>query len=177
MALVAGDVRLDRLSGIRGPLEDIGSNAQASLSGALSGARTSFDKNRRTAGRIKSTYAPQRFNEVGDLASRQLEDSLYGGVGKASLSDLLAQKQFEQDVALANEIGDINRPSTLQEVLGGLGGAATLGAEGYGLYSGLGKHGGGGSGQPFYGVASNPYGYNTDSIRGYSSYPNELRVR
>lgn len=133
--LTGGDVKLtDQLKPILGSYNQ---NAQGSLSDALGRITNQAKTSARASGRVQGQYQPLALNRANSMASQGITNSLGSVLGGVSLKDIQNQKLFEQQMALANEIGDLNSPSTLQEVLAGLGGGADLALRGKGIYDAL----------------------------------------
>ena len=85
-----------------------------------------------TGGRLRSKVSNYQF---GDLAKAQAGDvsGVYSGLadalGGVPAEDYLNQNDYQRNIQLAKLIGDLNKPSALQEALGGLqaaGSAAML---------------------------------------------------
>ena len=69
------------------------------------------------------SYADQRLNASKGLDVGNLEASLGGGLGNTAYQNALGERGYNQDMALTNEIADLNKPSMLEQVLGGAGAA------------------------------------------------------
>lgn len=162
--MTAGDVKL------ADPLKELtsgyGKTAQGGLSDALGRITNQAKKSQIASGRVQGDYMGQALGRSNSLASQKINNTLGGVLGGVSLKDLQSQQEFERQMALAQEIGDLNSPSTLQEVLGGLGGGADLALQGKGLYDALGRGKGGGS---YRGASPSLDVYDPYSI-GYARY-------
>lgn len=72
--------------------------------------------------------------QMGDLASAQagdiagVESGLASALGQVPAEDYYNNLDFQRKQQLAQLLGGMNKPSSLQEALGGLGTAAQLGA-------------------------------------------------
>lgn len=87
----------------------------------------------RTKSRYKdSDYANERLGQANTQAMAGLQGSLEGVLGDTAYKNSTAQRGFQEDYDLANYIGELNEPSTLEEILGGLSGAAQAGGQLYG---------------------------------------------
>lgn len=87
----------------------------------------------RTKSRYKdSDYANERLGQANTQAMAGLQGSLEGVLGDTAYKNSTAQRGFQEDYDLANYIGELNEPSTLEEILGGLSGAAQAGGQIYG---------------------------------------------
>lgn len=178
MAFLAGnDVKL--LDPLKAPLSGINKKAQGSLQEALGKIGERQTESARASGRIRGEYAPAELGRAGTMASSSIEDALAGALGNASYDEIRKQKEHEQNLALAREIGDLTAPSVLQQVLSGLGGAASAAGAGKALYDSLGRQSYNASTPVDFGISSpSYYGLDypsMDRIRGYRQYPNELR--
>lgn len=174
--LAGGDVKL--LDPLKAPLSGINKKAQGSLQEALGKIGDRQTQSARASGRVRGEYAPAELGRAGTMASSSIEDALSGALGNASYDEVRKQKEHEQNLALAREIGDLTAPSVIQQILSGLGGGANAAGAGKALYDSLGRQSYGASTPVDYGTASSSYfGFNPslDRIRGYREYPNELR--
>lgn len=125
MAMMASGVQLNpELTKILG---DIGTPQSKNISDSYAKLRGGISPN--------SDYATSRFNKLGTLAQGNLKSNLEGALGSSSYGDWKSQRDFEQNYALAKLTGELNAPSTLEQVLGGLGGAMRTGGDIYGLYN------------------------------------------
>lgn len=86
-----------------------------------------------------SDYATERFAKTGGLAQGNLESVLGGVLGNTSYGDVKNERDYQQNYELAKRIGELNAPSLLEQVLGGLGGGAQTGGQFAGLYNSLKK--------------------------------------
>lgn len=124
-------------------LGGIGEKQQNNLNNIFSKARTTAtqDNAARSVGHdtTASPYIENRLATGQTQASSGLRGSLEGILGNTAYEDFQGQQGFDADAALAAEIGRLNKPSTLEEILGGLSGAAGAGGQ---LYGALGKRGG-----------------------------------
>ena len=84
-------------------------------------------------------YADQRLAQAQKLSNLGLRGNLESVLGGAGYGTYKINREAEQNRNLAQYIGDLNKPSILQEVLGGLSGASQTGGQFAGLYSSLGK--------------------------------------
>lgn len=174
MALFAGDIKLT--DALKDPLKKTAKVGQDRLSSALGRVNDRFAAGASASGRPVGEYAPAEIGRAGELASRGIDDRLLGVLGQGSYGDYKGQRDFDRQMALAEEIGGLLSPSLAQEIFSGIGSAAQLGGQAYGLSKALGGRGGGGGNVP-YGTSSNSFSYNMDQLRGYTEYPNMLRVR
>jgi len=135
--LTAGNVKL--IDPLKDPLTGINKRAQGSLQAALGRIQGQSLASGRASGRISGSYIPQELNRASTMGSRGIEDTLYGGLGGASLKDMLAAQEHQRNLELVNEIGGELSPSILQQIFGGLGAAGQAGAGISSIYSSLNK--------------------------------------
>lgn len=129
MAMMAGGVQLDPelmkiLGEIRKPQSENISSSYSRLRGTLPQG---------------STYATERFDKLGGLSQGGLKTNLESVLGNTSYGDWKNERDYQHNVALAERIGGLMAPSVLQQVLGGLSGAAQAGGDIYGAYSNFSK--------------------------------------
>jgi hypothetical protein len=106
---------------LKDPLAGIGGQTSGRLNDSASMIRNRFNAGASATGRPASPYFDQQFGQAQAQGQRGIEDSLYGVLGNASYKDQLAVRDHQRKMALAKMIGGANKPSTLQEVLGGIG--------------------------------------------------------
>jgi len=135
MAFMAGDVKL--IDSLRDPLKTIRNKSQGSLSDFLGKIGAQQKTSATASGRVPSAYAPAELGRAGTRASTGIEDMLSNALGGTSYDEILKQKEHERNMALAKEIGDLQSPSTWEQVLSGLGGGARAGGQFYSLYNSL----------------------------------------
>lgn len=176
MALFAGGIKTD--PGLSASLGAIGNKQGNTIGNVYSRIRNRAATEATAPTMRPSPYLADRLGTAEDFSQKGLSGALEGVLGDTSYKDSLAERDYQQNIGLAKRIGDLNKPSLMQEILGGLSGGAKAGGGFASLYQALGQAKGG-SGAPSFGTASNPYGQNLDdilnSIRGYQEYPNELR--
>lgn len=119
MALLASGINLNDT--LKDPLSAIGQGASGRLEGALGRIRTRFNAGASASGRHASPYFDETIGDAANLGERGIEDSLYGVLGGASYKNRLGERDHLRKMELAKRIGSMNSPSTLQEVLGGIG--------------------------------------------------------
>ena len=149
--------------------------ADASARGMNAGAATSPN----------SYYGTQSTAKQG-LDVGNLESALGGGVGNTAYQNALQQRDFQQQSALANQVGSLAGMSTLEQALGGLGAVGGTAAKVYGAYGSRGTPSttadptyatmpGNGDMSLWGGGSYNPYpGYDPTQMKGYYLQPNEL---
>lgn len=170
MAFLTGS-KVPLLEELRGPLRQIGAGRRNSLKSSIGGISERQAASSRASGRVLGEYAPAALSEAGTQAYGGIEDALLGALGGASLDEVQKRKEHEDNLALVQQIGDLNSPSTLEEVLMGLSGGAKAGGQAASLYQALGKGGGGGySKNPAYGLSSaSNYGLNYPKIPDFGT--------
>lgn len=152
---------------LKDPLGKIAGQTQGNLSNALGRIKGQAATSSIASGRPVGQYQGEAIGRANTLASRGINDALGGTLGGASLKDKQNQIEFENNMALANEIGALNAPNLLQQVLGGVGGAANTGLKFKGLSDALGKNGSTGSS---YQETSPSLNYYNPGSSGYSRY-------
>lgn len=136
--LQAKDVGL--IEALKEPVSGINKKRQSSLQGRIGGISDQAKANMLGRGVAKSDYIPEQISQAGEMGSRGIEDALLGALGESSLGENKKQREHEANLALIEEISALSKPSVLQQVLGGLSGAAQAGAQFGGLYQALGKN-------------------------------------
>lgn len=117
--------------------------------------RTGFKADSKARGVTEGSYAPGRINTAQDLSEQDLTNRLQAVLGDTAYKDFQGDRGYSQQEGLAREIASLNSPSTLEEILGGLGGAAGVGG---GLYAALGNRKTPAPAQPLPYWALNGYG-------------------
>lgn len=153
---------------LKAPLGQISQKGQGSLADALGKVSAQASTSQIASGRPRGQYIGQALGRANTMASRGIEDSVAGALGGASLKDYQNQKEFEQNMALANEIGALNSPSLIQQILGGANSAAQGAGEFKGLYDALGRKGS--SGGSSYRDTGPSLNYYDPYSSGYSRY-------
>lgn len=136
--LMAGDVKL--LDPLKAPLGGINQQGQNSLADALGKSKAQARTSQIVSGRPKGQYIGEVLGRANTMASRGIEDAVAGTLGGASLKDLQNEQEFQRNMALAQELGDLNSPSVWQEILSGLGGGAGTALQFKGLYDALNRN-------------------------------------
>ena len=117
----------------------------------------------------QGSYNASRLGQVGALAPGNLEAGMGGVLGNTLYQNALGNEQYQQQGQLANQIGSLMRPSTLQQVFQGIGAIGRPAAQLAGMYGGSGGPSGGtaGAGSPL--GLEGGYGGNYGSNWGYGS--------
>ena len=120
---------------LKGPLRKTNQKSQDRLQEALGrvGGRQATSAGA-YAGRVRGEYAPQELQRAGQQESTDIEDQLTQLLATGSYDELIKQNEHEQNLALAREIGNLNKGSSTQELLAALGAAGQLGGTAYGMY-------------------------------------------
>ena len=119
MALLASGINLN--DALKDPLSDIGRNSSGRLETALGRVKGRFNTGSMVSGRPQSQYFDEQIGNAETMGQRGIEDALYGVLGGSSYQQQIAERDHARKMALAKKLGSINSPSTLQEVLGGIG--------------------------------------------------------
>lgn len=169
---------------LRNQLGRIGSNQGNTVSNVYNRIRQRAATEARSPNVQPSDYLGERLNTGETLSQLSVKSGLENVLGNTAYGQYKSARDYNQNEALARYIGSLNKKSLLEEILGGLSGAAKPIGQFAGLYNSLGTRGNGVSGgPPEYGTASNPYGdvgsslYNLGDYARYPIYPNELRRR
>ena len=141
--LVAGKVPL--LDELKDPLTGIKQKRQGSLDSALGKISNRSKISATSIGRPQGEYAGFSMGQAGEMGSRGIDDALLGVAGTGSYNDVLAEQDYQRNLALADELGSLNSPSTFEEIMGGLSGAGNAAGKFGGLYKALSKRSRGGS--------------------------------
>lgn len=164
MPLFAGGVKADPI--LQSALGEVGKKPQNDLRTVFDRARTGFAADRNARGVRGSDYFDQQINQAQDLSERGLQGNLESVLGNTTYGNFKTQRGYDENEALAREIAELNKPSTLEEVLMGLGGGAKMGGS---LYSALGSRGTNLPPPPAYGSGANPYGQNPFAPYDYAA--------
>lgn len=120
-------------------LGTIGTGAQGKISDIYGRMRTQMASDARPKSVGPGSYADQRFTTGQGISNKNLGAGLENVLGNEGYESWKNQRDFNQNMALANYTGALNKPSLLEQALGGLSGGAQLGGQGYGLYQSLKK--------------------------------------
>lgn len=133
--LGAGDVKLMDNYDLKSSLKKTNKGVQDRLQEALGriGGRQATSAGA-YAGRVRGEYAPQELQRAGQEESTNIEDQLTQLLATGSYDELIKQNEHEQNLALANEVGRLNKGSSMQELMAALGAAGQLGGAAYGMY-------------------------------------------
>ena len=133
--LGAGDVKLLDNYDLKSSLKKTNKGVQDRLQEALGriGSRQAISSGA-YAGRVRGEYAPQELQRAGQQESAGIEDQLTRLLSEGSYDEAVKQNEHEKDLALAREIGNLNKGSSAQELLAALGEAGQLGGTAYGMY-------------------------------------------
>lgn len=145
--LTADTVRLTQ--DLNDPFRKYSQAGQSALAASLGKLRGQFSQGQQATGRAQigsMGYFDPQTTQAQNMAVRGVNDKLYGVLGNTSYKDQLAERNHQQQLALARRYGDMMKPSATQEALGylgqGLGLAGSLYANG--AFKGFGRRPGGG---------------------------------
>lgn len=127
MSLVAGDVGLS--PDLASSLGQIGTARSKTIRGNYGTAAGQAGSDASARGMSGAgDYNTNRLNATQGLDEGNLESVLGGVLGNSSYQDKLAQRDYGQQMQLANEVGSTAGLSSLEQVLGGVGAATKTGA-------------------------------------------------
>lgn len=134
--LTGSNIKID--PSLQATLGQIGKGPQNSLQDIFGKVRSQFAAD--AAGRgVKApatgSYIDNRLGTTEDLATQHLQNSLESVLGNTAYETAKADRNYQQDYGLAKQVGELNKPSTLEEILSGLGGGAQVGGQFAGLYN------------------------------------------
>jgi hypothetical protein len=140
MAILPSDISLPKdLTSILG---QIGTPQQAKITDIYGRMRkqASADTNLPAWMRVRpGGYTDTTLSKGENISQAGLKSGLEGVLGETGYGDWKAERDYQQNMALAKRIGDLMAPSLLEQVLGGLGGGAQAGGQMYGLFKGFSK--------------------------------------
>jgi hypothetical protein len=119
----AGDIKLAKP--LQSPLSGIAGKSRSRLQDILGQRTDQIRQDQLVSGRPMGEYTGFALGQASDAAGRGVDNSLYGVLGDASLRDYRSNQDYQRQMQLAKEIGDLNRPSLIQEISGLLTGAGT----------------------------------------------------
>lgn len=135
MALMASGVAIP--DDLKAALGGYTKKAQGNIGGIYKNLGGNFASDQATLGHTPSGPGNSPDYTLGEgeaASSRGANDALYSALGGTAYKDTLNQREYNQNTELANEVGALNRPSTLEEALTGLGAGSRLAGTGYGLF-------------------------------------------
>lgn len=133
--LTAGDVTLG--DPLKKPLHGIQSGAQTSLADSLGASLGNATASQVASGRVRGDYTGKELGRASAAAGRGVDDALMKVLGETSLKYKQNELGYQDNLALASRIGALNKPSTLEEILAGLGGGADTALKAKGLWDAL----------------------------------------
>lgn len=139
MALLASDIKLpDDLSKALAPISGSARSSYESELARMAARRKSGQQaSGRDVGIDRTGLIGHDIATNSALGYQSLDNALNSVLGNTGYEDYKIQSEYDQNEDLARQIGALNRPSTLEQVLSGLGGAAVTGLEGYALGTNL----------------------------------------
>lgn len=130
--MTAGAIKLR--DPLKDPLSGISQQRQSSLQDTLGRITANSRASQAASGRPMGEYAGYALGNANTLASRGIDDSLYGVIGNTSYKEDRADRDHLRKIELAKKLGKMNSPSTLQEIIGGIGSLGPLIPAGQSLY-------------------------------------------
>lgn len=156
--IFAGDVKIDpTLRANLGGNNSLGSTAKTNINKTYADAQAQLDADARARGVKPGSYATSRLGSALGLSQQGLQTGLEGALGDAAYTNFKADRGYNENMALAQQIGALNKPKTLEEVLGALGLAGKVGGAAYGAYTSTPRPG-------------QSYGSNSLTLGPYSGY-------
>ena len=137
MPLFASDVKIpDALSQSFQQIGQQGTNNINSIYGNLKNRYAADARGYRPGGPDMGpgSYAGERFATGQGLSQGNLEAGLGGTLGETGYKDTLAERDYQQQRQIAEAAAEAARPSVLEQVLQGIGGAANSGLQAAALY-------------------------------------------
>lgn len=166
MATTANQINLDpKLASL---LQTIGAPQSTAISGSYGRYGDQMRRDARPGATVSTspgTYGANRLAVRERLSQGGLSSGLAGVLGGEGLADWKSNRDFGQNMALAQLSGDLMKPSTLEQVLGGLGVGAKAGGQFAGLYNSMKKP----QSQPYQDMGPSLNYYNPGSS-GYGRY-------
>lgn len=138
MALYASDVKIPGT--LSGTLSGVGNNAYKQIGTNYDTARSRLKTEAGARGMSGTqvagpgSYADERFTTGQNQDIGNLESALGGGMGDTAYKNTLGEREYNQDTQLANEIGSLNKPDLLQQILSGVGDVGETSAQIYGAW-------------------------------------------
>lgn len=138
--VTASGIALDpKLTAILG---EQGKGPQNSLNEVYGRIRSRFGADQAARGQAPNPtggYAGNRFDVGQNQSDLNLRGNLESVLGNTGYSQFKGNRDFQQNMQLAQLTGDINKPSTTEEILSGLGGGAQVAGQFGGLSNALGS--------------------------------------
>lgn len=145
-------------------LGQIGSGQQSAISGAYAKKKQQMLADAlpgRATVLAPGSYASERLGTGENLSMGNLRSGLEQVLGNTAYGDWKNERDFRQNYELAKLAGELMRPSTVEQVLSGLGGGAQTGGQFMGLYNSLKK-----PMTPYTPTSTPNYGYYTSGGSG-----------
>lgn len=115
-------------------LGTVGTSAAGAIGANYAGAKSKLASDAAARGMsatkavAPNSYAGSRLATTQGLDQGNLESALGGQLASTAYQDKLQQRDYGQQLSLAQQIADLNRPSTLQQIFQGIGAAGKTGA-------------------------------------------------
>lgn len=132
MTMFAGGVALP--PDLKQALSGVGAGGTSGINDIYAKQKQRMDQEAATKvpGNVNS-YGPQRMATQQGLDQGNLEAALGGTLGDTGYNNALQEREFGQNEALARQIGSLNKPDLLQQILSGIGNVGSPIATYYGL--------------------------------------------
>lgn len=166
MGLFAGDIQAD--PNLIASFNRVAKGPQNDIQSLYSRIRGNFKSDSAARGTRPGSYFNDRIGTAENLSNEGLKGSLEGVLGDTTYKNFAANRGYNENSVLAQQIGALNKPNTLQEVLGALGAAGRVGGGLYGAYKGAPRSSP--SLPPDYGTATDPYGSNPFAYKAPYDY-------
>lgn len=124
---------------LKDPLSAIGGASQGRLQDVLGRITAQGQAGQMASGRPTGQYMGQMMGQANTLASRGIDDSLYGVIGNASYGQDRADRDHIRQMALAKKLGGMMKPNAMSEILSGIGSLGKLIPAGTSLYNAMGS--------------------------------------
>lgn len=151
-------------------LGGIGAGQSQNIAGTYGNLRSQAASGAGPKGIAPGSYADQRFITGQGLANQNLGAGLEGVLGNEGYQSFKNNRDFNQNMALAQYTGEINKPSLLEQALSGLGGGAQAGGMAFGLYNSLKKNPSQNPGTNYTPTSTPDYGYYNSGGSGLNLY-------
>jgi hypothetical protein len=108
---------------LKATLGGIGTSAYNNIGANYGGAATKMagDTAARGLAPGSNSYGAERLGATKALDTGNLESALGGQMGQTAYSNALANRDYGQQMTLADQIAALNRPSTLSQIFSGIG--------------------------------------------------------
>lgn len=132
----AADIRID--PSLQATLGQTGKSVKGSLQDVFGKVRSQYNADasgRGVKAAAPGSYFDTRMGTAQDFANAGVDNSLASVLGNTATKQAISDRDYGQNYDLAKYVGSLNRPSSLEEALSGLGAGARAGGQIYGLSS------------------------------------------